>query len=143
MIDNIGQEFYVENIFEELNSDNEWYYNTTTNMLYYYLNTSKYTNINDLLFEAVQLKNLLNLNNVTNITINNVSFIDTGYIYMNDHGIISGSDWTLPSENAGVINIANSTDVTIRNCLFNNIGGIPISITEYNRNVYIYRNEFQ
>ena len=37
---NRGGEWYVENVFEELDSPNEYFYNESTHVLYYYHNAS-------------------------------------------------------------------------------------------------------
>eukprot|EP01084_Bolivina_argentea_P021555 40055_1 len=46
-----GEHFYIENVMEELDSPTEWFYNTTTRILYYYNNASQNINPNDILFE--------------------------------------------------------------------------------------------
>ena len=80
---NNGDEYYVENIFEELDYPDEWFYNKTEKMLYYYNNYTKAnSDLSDLMFEATRVKVLMNytasMNNpVKNIIIDGVTMQDT------------------------------------------------------------------
>ena len=109
----IGNEFYIENIFEELDSINEWYYDIDASVLYYIpniTNVNKNWSVNDtgsggdlllydienMIFEATKLKTLFELkgNNqsdpIENVTFTDVQFMDTRYTYLDYHGIPSG-----------------------------------------------------
>ena len=54
---NRGKEFYIENVFEEMDSESEWFYNESTQMLYYYNNQSQLNQT----FEATHLKVLFSI----------------------------------------------------------------------------------
>ena len=78
-----GDEYYVENIFEELDYPDEWFYNDTEKLLHYYNNYTK-TNgdLSNLVFEATKLKVVLNYTGsmskpVQNILIDGVTMQDT------------------------------------------------------------------
>ena len=80
---NNGDEYYVENIFEELDYQNEWFYNKTEKMLYYYNNYTNATDdLSNLIFEATKLKVLINHtatmdNPAKNIIIDGITMQDT------------------------------------------------------------------
>ena len=56
--DNNGDEFYIENIMEELDTGAEWFYNKTTKTLYYFNNETG--SPDNLIFEATNLTVLVN-----------------------------------------------------------------------------------
>ena len=59
-----GDTFYVENVFEELDYATEFFYNETSNILYFVTNGSKssqFNDINDITFEVTQTKVLVQL----------------------------------------------------------------------------------
>eukprot|EP01083_Nonionella_stella_P076021 206964_1 len=134
-----ASEFYVENIFEELDDAHEWYFNITTQMLYYYSNYSGLDVNKDLRFERTDLKLLFNLSNTTDITLRGLVLRDTAHTFMDPHGMPSGGDWAL--QRTGAIYIENSDNIRIENNLLTRLDGIGISINKYARNITIYRNE--
>lgn len=93
-----------------------------------------------------QLETLISLNGfmndpIHNITFDGLTFSYTKSTYMNDYLVPSGGDWSFhPS---GSIIIRGSENITIKNCLFENIGGNGIYINDYNRNLLIESNEMK
>ena len=90
--DTKGQEFYIENIFEELDYNNEWFYNESEYILYYYNNlTNKQTpNCINNLFQITHLKVLMNFYGnqsmpIKNITIRGITFRDAAYTEFEPH----------------------------------------------------------
>eukprot|EP01084_Bolivina_argentea_P237334 398882_1 len=84
-----GGEYYIENVFDELDSENEYFYNKSTNILYMFHN---HTQFKYDIFIATNLKILFNITNIKNITFNGIVFRDTSYTYMDIHGLPSGGD---------------------------------------------------
>eukprot|EP01083_Nonionella_stella_P159244 519321_1 len=139
-----GAEFFIENVFDELDHPNEWFFNRTTRILYYALNTSDDTDINDVVFEVTNLKTLFNYTGnethpITNHVIHGITFRDTALTYLEPHGIPSGGDWAL--QKIGAIILYGTENFTISNNLFTRLDGIGISINRYNRNHSIIFNE--
>ena len=91
-----GDAYYVENIMEELDYENEWFYNESTRTLYYKMNVSnKSPDSANLVFEATKIKVLKNFtgtmeNPVENVEISGITYRDTAITYMDPHGIPSG-----------------------------------------------------
>ena len=78
-----------------MDAPNEWFYNDTLKILYYYTNRTGNPTDNKQLFESTYLKILFELrgnqtNPVENITFNGLNFIDTVYTYLDPHGVPSG-----------------------------------------------------
>ena len=135
---NVGGEFWIDNIFEELDYPNEWYFDFDNKILYYYNNFST-IHPNNLTFEYTNLKTLFYCNNTQNITIRGVTIRDTSKTFMDDHAMPSGGDWAL--QRIGVIYIENSDNISIHDSLFTRNDGIAVSINKYARDINIYKNE--
>ncbi|ETO07724.1 hypothetical protein RFI_29663 [Reticulomyxa filosa] len=140
---NNGQEFYVENLFEELDMETEWYFNTSTRILYYYNNKTGPPLPSDDM-EACNLKVLISLignmsNPVSNVTIRGIVLENTQYTYLDPHGMPSGGDWAL--QRTGAIYLDGTWNVSISNNEMTRLDGIAISVNRYNRLTVIARNE--
>ena len=138
-----GAEFFIENVYEELDYPGEFFFNTSERVIYYYNNDTK--GIDGLEFEVTNLKTIVNFtgdsmyNPVENVEIRGVTFRDTEITYLDPHGMPSGGDWGL--ERIGAIYLDNTENIMIQNNLFTRLDGNGISINRYNRNVTIYKNE--
>ena len=92
-----GDEIVVENVMEELDWPNEWFYDENTKTLYFFYNATSGTEPpSDLRYVVPQLKTLISINGtmsepVEDITIRGVNFQDTAYTYMDPHGMPSGA----------------------------------------------------
>jgi len=137
-----GDEFYVENVFEELDSATEWFFNDTTRMLYYIANGTD--SPSDLVFEATQLRVLLNYTGtmkepVEDMVIRGMTLRDTRTTYLDAHGMPSGGDWGL--ERTGAILLDGVKGVQISSNVLTRLDGNAISVNRYARDVVIERNE--
>ena len=152
-IDN-GAEWYIENVFEELNIPNEYYYNDATNELYFYYNNSDNGSNptpppNDINLVSTNLKVLFNisagLNNqnipVKNITIQGIIFRDARFTFLDNHALPSAGDWGLQTQ--GAINIESSEHIIVNSSLFTRMDGNAIFINGYNRYVSVINNDFE
>ena len=141
-----GDEIVVENVMEELDSVNEWFYDEENKMLYFFYNATSGTEPpSDTLYVATQLKTLISINGsmsdpVENITIRGVNFRDTAYTYMDPHGMPSGGDWAL--QRMGALFLEGTKNVTIDSCILERLDGNAIMVSGYNRNTTIQQNEF-
>ena len=142
-----GAEWYIENIFEELDSPNEYFYNSSTNTLYYYYNvTTQTAPPEDTEFVATRTKILFNITGtqktpVINITFQGIEFRDTPYTYMDPHGLPSGGDWAIQRQ--GAITLNGTEYSHINDCLFTRLDGIGIFLSGYNRNATIEYSTFE
>eukprot|EP01084_Bolivina_argentea_P118554 210326_1 len=91
-----GDTFYIENVMEELDAINEWFYDRNARKLYYIPNGTDFRNYK---YDAVKLKILIEHigtreNPVRNVNIDGVNIIDTAYTFMDPHGVPSAGDWS-------------------------------------------------
>jgi hypothetical protein len=91
---NKGGEWYVENIFEELDNPNEYFYDEETSQLYYAPNSTAAGPPTGK-FEAVVNQTIVKLvgtqeHPVEGVRFEGVTFRDSAYTYMEPHGVPSG-----------------------------------------------------
>lgn len=131
----------VENIFEELDSEKEWYLNETENKLYVY--SADTININKATVETVHLKHLIDIKGTTespvkNISIQNIHFEHSRRTIMEDYEPLLRSDWTI--YRGGAIFLEGTDNVTIKDCELSNLGGNVIFVSNYNKDAEITGN---
>ena len=143
---NNGDEFYIENVMEELDYPNEWYYDKESMKLYFFYNaTSGTPPPKDTVFEVVRLKTFFNVTGsqrspVKGLSILGVNFKDSAYTYMDPHGMPSGGDWAL--ERMGVLFFEGTENTLVDSCIFRRLDGNAIMVSGYNRNTTVQKNEF-
>ena len=136
-----GGAFYVSNIFEELDSPNEWFVDKTTRTLYFMPNETMPT-----LFVASQLACLMSLsghsikNPVRNVQIQGLIFAETTNTYMRDYMVPGGGDWAV--HRGGTLYLTNTQNITITRNLFTQLGSNGIAVIDYNDATSITLNEF-
>jgi len=141
-----GAEWYIENVAEELDAPNEYFYNSSTKTLFYYYNvTSQTAPPEDTEFVAVRTKILFNITGdqsapVRNISFRGLEFRDTPYTYMDKHGLPSGGDWALQRQ--GALTYEGSEMCVIDDCHFVRLDGIGVFLSGYNRNTTIENSDF-
>ncbi|OQP58968.1 peptide-binding protein [Niastella vici] len=125
---------FVENIFEELDTVNEWFYDKNTRTLYYYppadidLKTAK--------FETPQIAHLFEFKGtekdpVSNITIEGLTLTQTLRTFMQNKEPLLRSDWTI--YRGGAVLYDGAVNCSLKNCTLTNLGGNAIFFNKYNR----------
>jgi hypothetical protein len=133
---------YVENIFEELDAPNEWYFDKKESTLYFYppegldLANSKIT--------VSQAEHLIELrgsvnNPVKNVHVQGITFTQTKQTFMKTKEPLLRSDWTI--YRGGAVVLEGTENCQITHSTFTELGGNAIFVTNYNRNVKIASNE--
>ena len=135
-----GAEWYVENIFEELDAPGEWFYNETEMKLYLYPNSTLPTS-----GVGTVLKRLVNVQGsmdspVYNIAFMNITFAHTQPTYLDLYEVPSGGDWSIHRE--GAVFAEGVEGLTIHSCRFDSPGGNGIFLSNYIRKTLIKNNEF-
>ena len=128
-------EFYIENVFEELDYPNEWFFDESDQKLYFFYNGSG-APPNDLQFVATQNKVLLNISGsqespVKGIHVSGINFRDTAYTYLDPHGVPSGGDWGL--QRTGAVFLEGTVGCVLTKGVFESLDGIGVMISGYNR----------
>jgi hypothetical protein len=135
---------FVENIFEELDSPGEWFYNKLEQTVYYYPLDKE--NLENAVVEFSRLKTIFYLKGnetspIKNITISKIKFVGTKRVLMEKHEPLLRSDWML--HRAGAITIEGSSNCSIFNCEFSQLGGTAVMVTGYNRDTTIEQNHIR
>ena len=136
-----GGAFYVANIFEELDSPNEWFLDKDTRTLYFMPNGSM-PNV----FVASQLPCIISVSGnsiedaVKNVTIRGLVLTETSNTYMRDFMVPSGGDWSV--HRGATIYLTNTKDVTITQNLFTQLGDTGVAVIDYNDRTSVTLNEF-
>lgn len=130
----------VENIFEELNSDKEWYYDKLTQKLYIYFEEAKADRYELRLLQSRELLSISSSNN-TAISIENIVFCDTGSSMFNcEWQRYLRSDWAYNKSSA--LTITGSSKVKVDGCIFTNLGNNAIGIYDKSEDINIGNSQF-
>ncbi|MET3114135.1 hypothetical protein AAKU52_001868 [Pedobacter sp. CG_S7] len=124
---------FVENIYEELDTLNEWYFDKHLQMLY--LKTNQ--DLSKALIEVPQLETLIEIkgtenNPVKNLVIKGLIFSHTLRTFMKNREPLLRSDWTIYRK--GALTIEGAENLKIENCVFSEMGANAIVYSNYNRN---------
>ncbi|CAF4373485.1 unnamed protein product, partial [Adineta steineri] len=136
-----GGAFYISNIFEELDSPNEWFVDRHTRTLYFMPNETMPE-----VFVASQIPCLISVsgssmkNSVRNVIIRGLIMTETSSTYMKDFMVPSGGDWSV--HRGGTMYLTNTKNIIITHNLFTQVGSNGIAVIDYNDETQIALNEF-
>jgi hypothetical protein len=133
----------VENIFEELDAEGEWYYNAGEQTLYYYPPEGE--DIQSALFESPQIKSLVEIRGsisspVRNISIEGLDLTQTVRTFMEKYEPLLRSDWTV--YRGGAVVMEGAEKCAIKNCNLYNLGGNAVFFNYYNRDCEVSGSHF-
>ncbi len=137
----VGGPFYVANIFEELDSPNEWFLDKDTRTLYFMPNDTM-----PKVFVGSQIPCLISVSGggiedpVNNVLIQGLTLTQTSNTYMRDYMVPSGGDWSV--HRGGTIYLTNTKNITITHNLFTQLGSNGVALIDYNDATSITSNEF-
>ena len=125
---------FVENVFEELDTLNEWYFDKANKTLYLY--AGQETDLSTALIEVPQLKSLFEFRGteqkpVTNITIERLELTQTLRTFMETKEPLLRSDWT--TYRGATVVLEGAAKCLIKDCYFNTVGGNAVYFSNYNR----------
>jgi len=126
---------YVENILEELDTANEWFYDDTGKILYYYPPSG--LDPGAAKFGTPQPAHLFEFSGteeepVTNITISGVTLTGTVRTFMQNREPLLRSDWTI--YRGGAVVFSGAVDCHLAGCRLYNLGGNGVFFDKFNRN---------
>lgn len=126
-----GNELVVENVFEELDDEKEWYYSSQDGYLYF-----KPVNEDELngVFHLGILSELFKIKGASDIKFQNVTFCETKRsMFEKDkqYRPLLRGDWCIMP--AGAVSVVDSENITFENCVFENIGSNGIYIGDYGK----------
>lgn len=141
---NRGSDFHkeyvmVENVFEELDEQKEWFYDKEQGLLY--LIPDKAIDLKSAKIELSICGEILKFYNCSSITVENISFEKTKrMMFCSEYIKITRSDWAI-AENAAVY-IRGTENISLKNCTFYEIGGNCIYFHNKNKNCCISNCDF-
>ncbi|MDQ0965240.1 hypothetical protein QFZ20_000643 [Flavobacterium sp. W4I14] len=126
---------FVENIFEELDTVGEWYYDKKLQTLYFY--PPKNLNIKTARLETPQVAHLFEFKGseeqpVKNINIEGLTFTQTLRTFMQNKEPLLRSDWTIYRGAAVVYD--GAVNCSLKNCTLTNLGGNAVFFNNFNKN---------
>ena len=140
-------EFFIENVFEELDMPGEWFFNRSTRRLYLFSNATaasgdKAPPPTDLVVPT--LHRLLTVTGSRDapaggVTLRGLGFRDSRITYMEPWGVPSGGDWSL--HRGGAIFLERTEDVAVQGCTLRRLDGNGIFLSGYNRRALLEDNE--
>ena len=137
---NAGAEWYVENIFEELDSPGEWYYNATSKLLYLFPNGTLPTRgVGTVLDRVIQVQGNME-SPVANVTIANITIAHSGTTFLRRYEVPGAGDGSVLRE--GAVFAEGVKGFLLQNCLFYAPGGNGLVVSQYARDTVIEANEF-
>lgn len=125
---------FVENIFEELDTVNEWFYDKNSKILYFYPQSG--SKLSEAAIVIPQIKSLVEFRGTENSPIRNINiedlvFTQTLRTFMESSEKLSRGDWLI--YRGGAIFVEGAENCKIENCTFNDLGGNAIFFNNYNR----------
>eukprot|EP00041_Stephanoeca_diplocostata_P008798 m.131773 g.131773 ORF g.131773 m.131773 type:complete len:956 (+) comp17481_c0_seq4:331-3198(+) len=141
-------QWWIENVFEELDAPGEWFFNASEHKLYYFFNgTAPPTGKEE--FVATHTKVLFNVSGsqaapVKNVAIKGLEIRDTRLTYLGTdvadiHGMPTGGDWAL--QRSGAILFEGTERSTVDGCYMHHVDGNGIFLSNYNLNATVSNNE--
>jgi hypothetical protein len=127
--------FYIENLFEELDSPGEWYLDEGEAVLYYM--PALGVDLNTSVVEVPVLEHVIRFigtqdEPVCRVTVDGFRIAHTISTFLEKYESPSPSDWTI--HRGGAIFLDGARDCVIKNCWFDAVGGNAVFLSNYNRN---------
>ncbi len=125
---------FIENVFEELDTTNEWYFDKKSRALYIYADSEK--SLNKMQIESPQIKSLFEFRGsatspVRNISIEGFEFAHVLRTFMETKEPLLRSDWAI--YRGGTVVLDGTENCAVRNCHFKEVGGNAVFFNKYNR----------
>ena len=130
--------YFVENIFEELDSPGEWFYDPVSMKLFVWPNRTD-GGVGESIV-APLLSTIVRVQDAYDVTFSGIKFTETRATFLDQYEIPSGGDWAL--HRGGAFEIWDSSNVTVHGCLFDQIGGNGVLVSNNVKHSSILFNEF-
>lgn len=133
--ENRGDDFFVENVMEELDHPGEFFYNKKSDELFLYYNGTG-APPSDLEIVVPSLRVLMNVSGtqwdpVRNLTLSGLTFKSTRHTYMDPHLVPSGGDVAVAR--TGAVFVEGAESFTVESSTFERIDGNALTLSGYNR----------
>ena len=141
--------YFVENIKEELDAPGEWFHDPVTRELFFWPNAtegegegggSASSGAMPSNVVAPVLSAVVHIEGASNISFAGITFTETRATYLDQYEIPSGGDWAI--HRGATVEIVDSVGVEITGCTFDQIGGNGVLLSNAARDCQLTRNEF-
>lgn len=134
---------FVENIFEELDTAHEWFYDKAQRFLYYKPVAGKAPSSRIVVSRLSSIFILRGDANapVQRVTVKDIRFTQAKATFMETREPLLRSDWAI--YRGGVILLDGTRDCTVQHCVFEQNGGNAIFVSNFNRHAMITGNRIQ
>ena len=138
----MGAEWFVENIMEELDAPEEWYFDDLDSTLYYFPNGSSSPPASGVATAVKTLFQIIGNSDtpVINVSITNLTLAQTAPTYLDRYEVPSGGDWSI--HRGGALFVEGVDGFLLQNCHFDSPGGNGVFLSKYVRNAVVEGNEF-
>jgi len=139
-----GGDFFIENVFEELDHPGEFFFDRKTSNLYLFYNGTGAPPTTASVV-APQLQILVNVSGtqwepVRDVKLSGIKYTAAAYTYMEPHAVPSAGDWAL--ERRAAVFLQGTQGVIIDGCIFERLDGNGVMVSGYNRNATIQNSDF-
>lgn len=126
--------FFIDNVFEELDSPGEWFLDKEYNVLYYY--PEQGTDLHAALIEVPVYEHAVRFegtqeNPVQQIKLEGFRIAHTTSTYLSAYEVPSLSDWAI--HRGGAVFAEGTRDCSIEACWFDAVGGNAVFVNNHNR----------
>ena len=126
--------FFIENVFEELDSPGEWYLDREAGLLYYI--PAEGVDFLQARVEVPVLQQIVRFTGsqehpVSHLTLDGFRFTHTASTFLDTYSIPSLSDWSI--HRGGTVFMEGARDCHITNCFFDAVGGNAVFLNLFNR----------
>ena len=142
--DKAGGDFFIENVFEELDSPGEFFFNETTRDLFLFYNgtgappaeASVVVPQTQILLKMVgtQWKPVMGVKH------SGITYRAAAYTYMEPHAVPSAGDWAL--ERMAAVFVQGTEGASFDQCTFERLDGNALMVSGYNRNATVSNSDF-
>ena len=131
---NRSSEFYIENVFEELDAPGEWYLDKDKGVLYHI--PAEGIDLKTALVEVPVLQQVVRFigtqyEPVRYLTLEGFRVMHTATTFMEQYSIPSDGDWSI--HRGAAVFLDGARDCTVKNCWFDAVGGNAVFMNNYNR----------
>ena len=140
-----GAEWYIENVLEELDAPNEFFFDERRRELHYVANSSGVLPPSADEFTATRWAVIFNVSGsaaapVRNLAIRGIELADTAATFLAPHGLPSGGDWAL--QRSGAVSAHGTANLSLTDCMLRALDGNGVFLGGFHRGAVVARNEF-
>jgi hypothetical protein len=135
--------YFIDNVFEELDTPGEWFLDKQKSILYYY--PPKEIDLKGALIEAPILEHVVEFKGTQQDPVHFISmrgfrFAHTASTYLKNYEVPSLSDWAI--HRGGTVFAEGSRNCQVLDCWFDAVGGNAVFVNNYNRSFSVSNNKF-